>query len=288
MAGTQENSRHCYELCPSNLTMRMRSITSTLLISLAVSALGCSAASSADDDDDDVIGSSTASAFTQGTALVTTTDLNLRSGPGTSASVLTVLRVGTKVTVTSTPAQGSWRHVTATAGTGWVHEVGLARPLADGEAGGGGAVSARGQEQMSRLVSYADRNHSGASRGRCFEYVWRYLSSSGYGNIDSYGDAADMPSAYARNFAEYMNQPANAARWGLQRLPLSNPYDAPRGAVVVVAAGSPGTAHPTAGDISVAAGNGRFINDGPSMGYGGSRAAFTSGGGRVLGIFVPR
>lgn len=266
--------------------MRMRSITSTLLICLAVSAFGCSAASS--DDDDDVIGSSTASAFTQGTSLVTTTDLNLRSGPGTSASVLAVLKAGTKVTVTSTPAQGSWRHVAATAGTGWVHEVGLARPQDEGEAGGGGAVSTRGQEQMSRLVSYADRNHSGASRGRCFEYVWRYLSSSGYGNIDSYGDAADMPSAYARNFAEYMNQPANAARWGLQRLPLSNPYDAPRGAVVVVAAGSPGTAHPTAGDISVAAGNGRFINDGPNMGYGGSRAAFSSGGGRVLGIFVPR
>ena len=149
-------------------------------------------------------------------------------------------------------------------------------------------VSARGQDQMNRLVSHADRNHGGASRGRCFEYVWRYLSSSGYGNIDEYGDAADMPSAYARNFAEYMNKPANAERWGLRRLSLTNPYDAPRGAVVVVAAGSPGTAHPTAGDISVAAGNGRFINDGPNMGYGGSAAAFTRGGGRVLGIFVPR
>ncbi len=265
--------------------MRLRNIPSTLLICLSVFAVGCSASS---EDDDDVIESSSASAYTAGTSLVATADMNLRSGPGTSASVLAVLKAGTKVTVTSTPAQGAWRHVQSPAGTGWVNQVGLGPLQADGETGTGGAVSARGQEQMSRLVSYAERNHSGASRGRCFEYVWRYLSSSGYGNIDSYGDAPDMPSAYARNFAEYMNQPANAARWGLRRLPLSNPYDAPRGAVVVVAAGSPGTAHPTAGDISVAAGNGRFINDGPNMGYGGSRAAFTSGGGRVLGIFVPR
>ncbi|MBS2017608.1 MAG: hypothetical protein JST00_32315 [Deltaproteobacteria bacterium] len=152
----------------------------------------------------------------------------------------------------------------------------------------GAAVSTKGRAQMEALVGYASSHHSGASRGRCFEYVWRYLTTSGYGALDDYTDAPDMPSAYARNFAEYMNTGGNAARWGLQRLAITNPYDAPRGAVVVVAAGSPGTAHPTAGDISIAAGGGRFINDGPNMSYGGSRAAFASRGGRVLGIYVPR
>ncbi len=141
---------------------------------------------------------------------------------------------------------------------------------------------------MSTVVSYAFAHNAGASRGRCFEYVWRYLTSSGYGLLDDYADASDMPSAYARNFAEYMNANGHAAQWGLVRLPVTNPYDAPAGAVVVVAAGSPGTSHPTAGDISIAAGGGRFINDGPYMSYGGSREAFSARGGRVLGVYVPR
>ncbi|HEU4408484.1 MAG TPA: hypothetical protein VFS43_24695 [Polyangiaceae bacterium] len=163
--------------------------------------------------------------------------------------------------------------------------VGMARPKSVGPVPGG--ISAEGKAQMSRIVAYADAHHSGVSGGRCFEYVWDYLWRSGYGKIDEYNDAPDMPSAYARNFAEYMNQGNNAATWGLQRLPINNPYDAPVGAVVVVAAGSPGTAHPTAGDIAIAAGGGRFINDGPNMGYGGSRQAFVNGGGKVLGIYAP-
>jgi hypothetical protein len=150
-----------------------------------------------------------------------------------------------------------------------------------------GASSATSEQQMRAVVSYALLHNAGASRGRCFRYVWSYLTSSGYGKLHSYYDAPDMPSAYARNFAEYMNANGNAARWGLHRLPIDNPYDAPAGAVVVVAAGSPGTSHPTAGDISIAAGGGRFVNDGPNMSYGGSRAAFTSGDGRVLGIYAP-
>lgn len=152
---------------------------------------------------------------------------------------------------------------------------------------GTSGASNQGKRQMLAVLDYALTHNSGASRGRCFEFVWRYLTSVGYGNLRNYGDAPDMPSQYARNFAEYMNANGNASRWGLTRLPLNNPYDAPAGAVVVVAPGSPGTSHPTAGDISIAAGGGRFINDGPYMSYGGSRAAFSSRGGRVLGIYTP-
>lgn len=146
--------------------------------------------------------------------------------------------------------------------------------------------SARGRQQMADVLAYAEKNNSGASKGRCFEYVWKYLTTSGYGNLRAYSDAPDMPSAYARNFAEYMNANGNAAKWGLRRLPIDVPHDAPAGAVVVVAAGSPGTSHPTAGDIAIAAGGGRFVNDGPNMNYG-PRASFKNDGGRVLGIYAP-
>lgn len=161
-----------------------------------------------------------------------------------------------------------------------------AKPNAGDAAPAQQGTSAQGLKQMADVLAYAEKNNSGASKGRCFEYVWKYLTTSGYGSLDDYTDAPDMPSAYARNFAEYMNANGNAAKWGLRRLPLDVPHDAPPGAVVVVAAGSPGTSHPTAGDIAIAAGGGRFVNDGPNMSYG-PRAAFKSNGGRVLGIYAP-
>ena len=77
--------------------------------------------------------------------------------------------------------------------------------------------------QMARIVAYAEANHSGSSAGRCFEYVWRYIYSSGYGKIRNYGDCPEMGSAEARQFAEYMNVGSNAAKWGLQRLGGSTP-----------------------------------------------------------------
>ena len=158
------------------------------------------------------------------------------------------------------------------------------------KAGSTGArdISAWGREQMNKLLAYAKSHNTGASRGRCFEFVWKYMTNTGYGKIRNYKDAADMPSTFARNFAEYMNSNgnANAKRWGLRKLDIPNPYDAPPGAIVVVAPGTPGTAHPTAGDIAIAAGGGRFINDGPNMGYG-DPARFLRDGGRVLGVYVP-
>lgn len=154
------------------------------------------------------------------------------------------------------------------------------------------ALSPRAIDQMKRVVAYAKNNNSGASRGRCFNYVWKFLSSSGYGNIKSWGDLSDMPSGEARNFAEFMNRtPRNLERAGLKRIdnispPITNPHDprVPVGAVIVVSAGSYGTRHATAGDIAISAGNGRFLNDGPNMDYG----TRTSWYGKVLGIYVPK
>jgi hypothetical protein len=157
----------------------------------------------------------------------------------------------------------------------------------------GPAVSATGQKQLSDVVAYAKKNHKGASAGQCFNAVWGYLTSSGYGKLKSWGDLPNMKSGEARHFAEYLNgSQAHRDEAGLQRFdtafnpPITNPHDAriPVGAVIVVAAGSTGTAHPTAGDIVIKAGSGHFINDGPNMDYG------TKSGwqGKLLGVYIPR
>lgn len=153
-------------------------------------------------------------------------------------------------------------------------------------------ISKAGRRQMDAVVSYAMRNHRGASRGYCFNAVWGYLSSSGYGKIKAWGDLPGMQSGLARYFADYMNAgQANLNEAGLQRLDtamkpaITNPHDSriPRGAIIVVAAGSTGTSDPVAGDI-VIKGDGRFINDGPDMWYGTS----TTWRGKLLGVYVPK
>ncbi len=153
-------------------------------------------------------------------------------------------------------------------------------------------VSAKGREQMQRVVDYAMQNHRGASNGQCFNAVWGYLTSSGYGNLANWSDLPNMGSAEAKDFSTYMNaRQDNLDEAGLQRLdtafnpPITNPHDPriPEGAVIVVAAGSTGTAHPTAGDI-VIKGNGRFINDGPNMDYG-TRETWQ---GKLLGVYIPK
>jgi peptidoglycan hydrolase-like protein with peptidoglycan-binding domain len=169
-------------------------------------------------------------------------------------------------------------------------------PSAPGRAAlGNVTISPTGRDQMNRLVQYARSHNVGASNGDCFQYVWRYLTSSGYGKLNSWNDLPAMPSAYARNFAEYLNaSPAHLAEAGLQRLdtavspPITNPHDprVPPGAVVVVGPGSTGTSHATAGDITVRGlAQGEFINDGPMGRFMGNRNTWQ---GKLLGVYVPR
>jgi len=118
--------------------------------------------------------------------------------------------------------------------------------------------------------------------GRCYEAVWGHISAAGYGKMPG----ADIPgshSEYAKQFAYYADK--HLDELGLEKLPLDNPYDAPPGALVVVNPGTPGTSHPVAGDIALAMGGGRFLNDG-EMGYGGP-GNFPPGNSHVLGIYVP-
>lgn len=158
-----------------------------------------------------------------------------------------------------------------------------------GNGGNNGAISPASQAQMNAMYSHARSQSLGyAPDGRCYYHVANFIDAVGYGHIGVYGFNAAIPSNYhaeARMFAEYLNQNGNAERLGMRRLNLDNPYEAPAGAIVVVRAGTPGTAHPTAGDIAIAGGNGEFYNGG-MMGYGGS-ANFYPGNTYVLGIYVP-
>ncbi len=144
-------------------------------------------------------------------------------------------------------------------------------------------TGSRAAQDMANLERVARAASNGKRPdGYCYMHVWNFITRSGYGNMPSEG-IPDSHAAEARMFAEYADR--NLSRLGLRKLAIDNPYKAPAGAIVVVRAGTPGTAHPTAGDIAVASGDGRFWNGG-SMGYGGS-GNFPSGNRLVLGIYVP-
>ncbi|MEB3299004.1 MAG: hypothetical protein VKO21_05910 [Candidatus Sericytochromatia bacterium] len=146
-------------------------------------------------------------------------------------------------------------------------------------------ISERGLAQIKRLVEVAARA-AGRRRpgGYCYRAVHGYLMKSGSGDLVS-GSIPWTHARYARQFGEYLNKGDNAARLGLRKLDLTNPYEAPAGALVVVRPGAPGTRPPRAGDIAVAAGNGKFYNDG-LMNYGGPEG-FPPGNRHVVGIYVP-
>lgn len=146
-------------------------------------------------------------------------------------------------------------------------------------------LSRQGAAQLARLVSTAQGAAGGKKpKGKCYAAVKRHIANAGgYGNIRNiYKDARFQPQGEARNFAEVVNAKGPES-FGLERLSINNPYDAPEGSLVVVSAGSPGTRHRTAGDITVKGPGDRFFNDG-EMGYRG-RQSWPAKTGRVLGVY---
>ncbi len=142
--------------------------------------------------------------------------------------------------------------------------------------------------KMDRLLDTARQFRSGNKpQGVCYRFVKHYLKQAGSGAmVDELVD--QKKGGRARDFADYFNKhPDRLAAHGYRKLPAgTNPFDAPKGAIVVVAPRSPGTRHKTAGDITVATGQGTFVNDGV-MRYGGDRSFFDRKPGQVLGIYVP-
>ena len=156
------------------------------------------------------------------------------------------------------------------------------------------AVSAKSacHADENNLLYKAKKDSEGRSPdGRCYTHVADYIDEVGYGGINKGKFNDCIPSSYwtyAYQFAEYLNKGNNAANLCLENVQSkynNNPYDAPAGSLVVVRAGTPGTANPVAGDIAVVGGDGYFWNGG-SMGYGGSQN-FPKSNDYVLGIYVP-
>lgn len=150
-----------------------------------------------------------------------------------------------------------------------------------GKRGGNDGDARKAQELMNRMAEAAEAHSAGKpAAGYCLREVQDILQAGGFPG----SQVPRLP--YARNFAEHLNSsPANLKAAGLQKLDIDNPYDAPKGSIVVVRPGTPGTSHPTAGDIVIAGGNGRFYNDG-EMGYGGPQN-FPKGNDYVLGVYAP-
>lgn len=145
-----------------------------------------------------------------------------------------------------------------------------------------------GSAQRSHMLSIARSGSVGRRPdGRCYYHVCQFLvQCGGYGKIKNpYTQFPSSALPLAHDFADLVNS-TGPARWGLQRVSIHNPYDAPPGSIVVVAAGSPGTHHPTAGDIAVADGHGAFYNGG-MMGYSGRAGWDASKSAHLLGCYIP-
>ena len=102
------------------------------------------------------------------------------------------------------------------------------------------------QSDMDKLYAVAMRDSNAGngqpwsgSNGFCFKYVANYIDAAGYAGIP-YGYYYEGKAAYARQFAEIFNQPRYQQKYGIKRLPITNPFNAPKGAIIVVGAGSPG------------------------------------------------
>jgi lysozyme len=148
--------------------------------------------------------------------------------------------------------------------------------------------SGKGSAQREKLLGIARAGSEGRKPdGLCYSHVCDFLAKcNGYGKIkDPRQQFPPGALPLAHDFADFINA-QGPKQWGLERLSISSPYDAPPGAIVVVKAGSPGTSDPTAGDISVAGGDGHFFNGG-MMKYGGREGWDTSPRARLLGAYVP-
>lgn len=149
--------------------------------------------------------------------------------------------------------------------------------------------SHNGSAQRERLLGIARAGSAGRRPdGRCYFHVCQFLvQCNGYGKIKNpYRQFPQSALPEAHDFADFING-QGPARWGLDKLSISNPYDAPAGAIVVVKAGSPGTADPKAGDVAVADGHGAFFNGG-LMGYSGRAGWNASPHAHLLGAYIPR
>ena len=123
-----------------------RTLLSLALIGCAVSAAGCTANPFDDSEElssaDESVEASEAAITgnrTVGSTLVTTTGLNLRSGPSTNYAILVTMPGGARVTVVKAAPTSGWYNVKYGTRTGWASGAYLTTSGGGGGGGGGGA-----------------------------------------------------------------------------------------------------------------------------------------------------
>ena len=166
----------------------MRRLASFALLSLALSA--CAASTPADDH-----GSATAdqdaliTGVKAGATLVTTADVNFRSGASSSTTILDVLTKGTSVTALSTGATNGFYRVSYGGQTGFVY----GKYLKLGASGGGSAGS-------SGSGSAGSGSGNGNGSGATLDGLRSIASSSSCANV-SWKDRGQAPKGYVEGVA---------------------------------------------------------------------------------------
>jgi hypothetical protein len=149
-----------------------------------------------------------------------------------------------------------------------------------------GPDEAAAKRIMDRMADVAEAYSRGKRPdGKCLMHVQNILEANNFPGAK----VGRLP--YARNFAEKVDA-AGPEKYGLQKIQAPSNGDGtvdltkvPPGAIIVVAPGSPGTRHPTAGDIVIKGKGPNDLFNGGEMGYAGRNSSFPAN--KVLGIYVP-
>jgi hypothetical protein len=112
-------------------------------------------------------------------------------------------------------------------------------------------------EKMKAFAAYAKAQNGGKSPGgMCARGVRLLMQAHGYPGAQ----LGSMGFISAKQYGYHLNTGNNARAVGLEKLNITNPYDAPPGSIIVIKPGH--NANATHGDINIAVGGGQFINDG--------------------------
>jgi uncharacterized protein YraI len=240
----------------------MKTCTLPLIGLIVALATACSA-TSADDPGADETAVSAADAVTGRIAasskLVTTTRVNLREGPSTSDTVITVLAAGTSVTVTTGTAQNGFYEVDADGEHGWVYGIYLSASDDTGDPGAGSSSSSSclDSSMASKLVSASRQVDGHPSQHLCYRYVKNHMEQAGIPIRstlpDAYQESAYMFAVWAKR------NPADLAAVGLAPSSVSL-ASVPPGAILVWRPGQCGYSSQH-GHIEIAIGGGRACSD---------------------------
>jgi hypothetical protein len=141
----------------------MKNTARLSLVAVLATALGMvalPACSGGDDSSEELIGADetvasttegVSGAISAGTELKSTTNVNLRTGPGTSYSILHVVPSGAKVTVVEADPKNGFYKIKHDGTTGWSSGQYYTKITSDG--GGGGTMTAGREEALKRAKS---------------------------------------------------------------------------------------------------------------------------------------